>query len=268
MTVIAPRILQVSVGPPGTPGRMWDQSLYIHAKIERTASSTPNKATVELYNLAPLSISYLERPGHVLQVRAGETIPGTLFFGELRASGIKTAVKHPNQVTTLKATDGKRIMQTGHFSGSYPAGTTRSQIVADVLAQNAIARGYVGPLPERVYHAPIMLSAPVDAVLDELYTGEPASWAIHSGRFVLLLDAEAMPGNAPIVSAETGMMGSPERSDKGVKVKTGAVGTVQPGGPFVLNSRLSKGTFKAIKVSTDIDTELKWEDTIMGKALK
>lgn len=268
MTVIAPKILQVSIGPPASPGRMWDQSLYIKAQITRTAGSTPNKAKVEIYNLAPASVAYIERPGNVLQIRAGETVPGTLFYGELRTSGIRTSIKHPNQITELKATDGLRLMQTGYFIGSYPAGTTRSQIVADVLAQNAVARGYVAPIPERTYHAPIMLSNPIAEVLDELYTGESADWSIQDARFNLLLDGQTLPGNAPIVSAETGMIGSPERTDKGIKVKFGAVGVVRPGGGFVLKSRLTSGTYKAAKIVTDIDTELKWEDSITGTVIK
>ena len=267
MTVIEPRVVQVAVGPPGAEGRLWDQSLYISGTVERTSGSTPNKAKIQIYNLAPASLAYLEKPGHVMQVRVGETVPTSIFYGELRASGIKTALKHPDLVTSLEATDGRSIMQSGWFTGSYPANTTRSQILTDVLAQNGIARGYVAPLAERTYQAPTMWADRVDAVLDELYLGELAEWSLQGGRFYLLLDDTPAPGNAPVISAKTGMIGSPERTDKGVKVDFGQVGAVVPCGPFSLVSRLVSGSYKAIKITTEFDTELKWQDKITGRPI-
>jgi hypothetical protein len=268
VTVIQPRILTVSVGPPGSTGRLWDQRLYIKAEIDRVVGSSPNKARIQIYNLAPASLVYLEQPGHVLQVQIGSPTPSTVFYGELRKSGVKTEVQHPNQVTTLEAKDGLTPIRDGYFTGSYPAGTTRTQIRTDALAASAVPLGYVAPLPERTYQAPVIFAAPLREVLDELYSGEPAAWSLQGGAFTLILDDVPRVGNAPVISAATGMIGSPKRATKGISVKWSNVGAVSPGTGFGLTSRLISGNYKAASVKTRADTELLWEDEIVGTVLK
>jgi hypothetical protein len=267
MTVIAPRIVQIAVGVAGAVGREWDQRFYIKGTVTRTAGKTPNKAKVEIYNLSPASLQFLETPNMVLQVRAGETIPGTLFYGDIEKTGVRTKVMHPNQVTTITATDGGRIFQDAYFTGSYPAGTTRTQILTDALAANAIATGHIATLPERVYQAATGYSAPLPDVLDELYAGEPAAWSIQRNAFTLLHDDLPAPGNAPVISVPTGMIGSPERTDKGVKAETNQLGAFAPGTPFVIKSRLVNGTFKTSKVVDAFDTELEWAAKLTGTVL-
>lgn len=268
MTVIQPRIVQVSIGPPGAQGRMWDEQMYIKGEVKRTVGRTPNKATIEIYNLAPASLLFLEQPGMTMQVAVGQGVPSTLFFGDLDKAGVRTKVSHPNQVTTIKATDGKRAMLDGYFDASYPAGTTRTQIRTDVLAANAVPLGYVAPLPERVYQAAVAFGGTMADVLDELYAGEAAGWSLQAGTFTLLLDDVPGPGNALTVSASTGMIGSPERTDKGVKVSTSQLGAVAPGNPFTITSRMVNGSYKAGAVTDKFDTELEWQADLVGTVIK
>ena len=267
MTVIAPRIVQIAVGPPGAIGREWDQRFYIKGEVTRTAGRTPNKAKVEIYNLSPASLQFLETPGMVLQVRAGTTIPGTLFYGDIKKAGVRTKVQHPNQVTTIEALDGKRVFQEAYFTASYPAGTTRTQILTDALAAGRVPVGYIAPLSERVYQAATSYSATLPDVIDELHAGEPITWSLQSGAFTRLLDAAPAPGNAPVISVATGMIGSPERTDKGIKVETSQLGEFAPGTPFVVKSRLVSGTYKTSQAIDHFDTELDWGVKLTGTVL-
>jgi len=268
VTIIEPRYTTVTVGPSGGVGRSWTQDFYINCEVERSGASTPNKAKVELYNLTMESIAYLETPGQVLHVQVGQGSPNTIFYGELRSKGISSQLKQPNRITTLEATDGQAIMQSGYFAGSYPAGTTRSQILVDVLAAGAIPRGYVHPLAERTYQASTAYAAPIWAVLDELYSGEPATWSIQGGKFQLTHDDIARPGNALVISAATGMIGSPERTDRGIKVATSQLGVASPGSLISVQSTLITGSYKVTKATARWDTELKWEDELVAMVIK
>lgn len=268
MTILQPHIVQVAVGPPGAVGREWDQRFYITGEVKKTNGSTPNEAKVEIYNLSPASLQFLETPNMVLQVRAGLTIPSTLFYGDIVKGGVKTKIAHPNQVTTITAKDGKRTFQTAYFTASYPAGTTRTQILTDALAANAVPLGYVGTLPERVYQAAVAFADPLPDVLDELYEGEEAEWSLQGGAFTLLPDALPTPGNAVLVSAQTGMIGSPERTDKGAKVKTTQLGAFAPGKPFTIQSKLINGEYRTVSATDMFDTETRWEVSVTGTELR
>jgi hypothetical protein len=60
------------------------------------------------------------------------------------------------------------------------------------------------------------------------------------------------------------MIGSPERTDKGVKVSTSQLGFVKPGGGFVVESELLDGQYRCTKVNDKADTELEWQSDLVG----
>lgn len=266
VAVIQPRVVQVAVGPPGGTALEWSQ-LYISFTVEESTGRTPNKAKVDIYNLSTHSLQWLEQPGQVMQVFAGDsTTPPEIFQGDLNRGKVVTKRAPPNYITTLEAQDGKRVMQGGYFEGSYPAGTTRTKIRVDVLAANGIATGHVGTLPERVYEAPPSFSAPMREVLDELYAGELAQWSIQRGVFQLVALGQPLPGNAPVISSGTGMIGSPDRTDKGVKVSIrGMAPGTFPGGAFVISSRVWGGQARITKLTRKGDSYGKqWQTDLVG----
>lgn len=267
MTVILPRIVQIDVGLSGAIGRSWNQEFYIRGEVKRSGGRTPNSAKIEIYNLAPPSLLFLEQPLLQMTVSVGTAAPRVIFHGGIKKGGVRTKIAHPNQVTTIEAQDGGRIMQSAYFAGSYPAGTTRSQILTDALAANAIGRGHVAALPERVYQAATAYAAPLPDVLDELYSGEPVEWSLQSRIFTLLHDDQPTPGNALAISTATGMIGSPERTDKGVKVSTVQCGLTAPGAPFAVTSRLVNGSYKCSAVTDRFDTEGEWQADLIGTEL-
>lgn len=264
-----PRLVRVAVGPiVGGVAREWTEKLYITFAVEKTTGKTPNKAKVEIYNLNAASKQWLEQPEQNMQVLAGVGVPSMLFFGELLKGKVNTERKAGDWITTLEAQDGKRILQTGWFTGGYPAGATRSQILTDALAANAVRRGYMVPLPERVYESAPSYSAPLESVLDELYAGENATWSIQGGLFQLVGLGQQIPGPAPVISSATGMIGDPKRSDKGVEVSAILRPELEPGGGFVVQSKTWSGSARITKIGQHGDTDgQKWQSDLVGAPL-
>jgi len=268
MVTIPPRLVKVIVGPRvGGVAREW-ADLFMTFKVSASTGKTPNKAAVEIYNLNAASLQWLEQPEQTLQVLAGETIPSSIFFGDLLTGKVRTKRSGADYITTLEAQDGKRVLQLGYFVGSYGAGTTRSQILTDALSANGITVGYVHPLPERIYEAGASYSEPLESVLDDLYAGEVATWSIQDGRFQLVGLGQPVPGTAPIISAQTGMIGSPERTDKGVKVSVDLAPALKPGGGFVVQSRFWSGSARITALDHVGDREgKKWQTDLVGVPL-
>lgn len=268
--IIQPRVTKVLIGPRvGGVAREFGSPLFIKFDVTRTIGKTPNKGKAEIYGLPPTSLQFIRQPSMVLQILAGETVPGTIFHGDLLAGGINTKWSPPDWITTLESKDGKHAFQEGYFIASYPAGTLRSKILGDALAANAVKRGYIAPIPERVYEDEQSFSAPLTAVLDELYTGEAASWSIQAGAFQLLALGQAAPGTAPVISARSGMIGVPKVTDKGVEVTTLLDGSLGPGGGFVVESSEWSGAARITRARHvgDSDGE-QWETQLLGTPLK
>jgi hypothetical protein len=254
--------ISVSVAPAGTVGLSWSD-LYIKANIELTAGRSPNKAKVEIYNLSQGSLEYLNIPGQVMQVLAGTDRLDQIFYGDLSRKSVETKVAEPNQVTTINAADGQRIFRDRYWVASYPAGTTRSQVLADLLAQNAIARGYISPaIPELTNPSSWAFAGLVRDALDQLYP--EAKWSIQRNTLHLVYPGET-PLNTVVVTPQTGLLGSPEKTDKGMKCKLIFDAQVTPGMGLSVTSRLMSGLYRVTKVTHDLDTEMAtWETSAVG----
>jgi hypothetical protein len=269
MTTIPRRILEAEAGPPGGLGRLWSAS-FIHAQIERVTGAKPNKAVIKLYNLNDISIQVLQTPGHVIQVRAGEgAVTGAIFTGDIDANTVKRTRTGRDIVTEISAQDGQRIYRDSIFARTYPRNTTRSQVLSDLLAEMRIARGYIAPLLERTYPTSRVYAAPARHVLDQLFAPDRATWSIQGGALVVLAAGQAAPGNAPLISARTGMIGIPQRDKAGVKVKSFWIPGTFPGMGFEVQSQFQGGSFRAVKIRDDLDSDGKrWETELTGAKLK
>ena len=266
MAPIPQRIVDIRVGPPGGIGQSWT-ALYSEVGVEMVSGSTPNHATAAIYNLSGASLQSIELPGQQLQILAGETIPGQIFLGDIGNKDVSTTRTGADIVTTIKATDGGRRYREAVLSQSYPAGVTRSVILADVVAAMRVAIGYISPtLVERTYPGATAFVSPARLVLDQLYAPDGGIWSIQSGVLQVLAPGEPTPGNAPLISEQTGMIGLPVADNKGVKVKSLFLPGVRPNGGFVVTSvHRGSGTYKITKVSHDLNSYgQKWETELTG----
>jgi hypothetical protein len=248
MVTIADRQLIIKVGLPGGVAQQWSD-LYCEAEVESTRGKTPNTAKVQIYNLSPTSLQFLKQKNLALQVLAGSGVPSSLFAGDIDARSIKTKRQGPEQITEMTAKDGGAVIRSALFVGSYPPGTTRTQILTDVLAQANLSLGYIDPtITERTYPGPVAWAAPVRDVLSELYAPEGALWSVQNN--VLQVMALGLPGPQPALSvtAGTGLMGSPTVTDKGVDMRIVLNPAVVPGTIISLKSSILSGGFIATKI--------------------
>lgn len=262
-------ILEVRAGPPGGTGRLW-RDIYTEVETERVTGAKPNKAKIKLFNLGDLSLQVLQTPGHVIQVLAGEgTVTGAIFTGDIDKNSVKSTRVGADIVTEISAQDGQRIYRNTVFVRTYPANTTRSQVLSDLLAEMRIARGYIAPLPERIYPTSRVYAAPARHVLDQLWAPDRATWSIQGGALVVLAPGQVAPGNAPVISAQTGMIGVPQRDKAGIKVKSFWLQGTFPGMGFIVKSDFQGGEFRAVKIRDLLDSDGKrWETELTGARLK
>jgi hypothetical protein len=271
---IPQRIARLTIGPPGQPGLTWgpptnaaDRPLYWEAEIEKTAASVPSKAKVEIYNLSPNSLKSLEGAGLVMQVVAGEGTPGELCYADIPRGGVKTRREGSDQITTIEAAEGQRIYREATISASYPPATTRTQILTDVVSAARLTRGHIDPtLPEVTYPAGMTAFGSVRDVLSSLYAPSEARWWLDGRTLHILAPDSALPGNAPVIASDTGMHGSPTRTDKGgIEVTCNLLPAITAGRPFVVRSRFASGSYRATKVQHKINSwGMTWETRLEG----
>lgn len=246
MTTIPDRIVQVRVGPSGGGGLMWSAPLFITFDVEVHTGRTPNKGTINLHNLKDDSVAFIESPDQVVQLLAGEGTPDLLFQGDIHPRDSGTAWEGGTRKTTIIAADGRRKFRDSNFSASYPPNTTRNTILPDVIAGLAVPSSYIATLPPKQYPAGWAWCGRAARALDDIL-GTDATWSIQAGALQILLTGTPMPGNAVVISAATGMIGSPKRTKNGVDFRHRLDPRIRPGGPVRIESREFTGDCRATK---------------------
>jgi hypothetical protein len=266
------RQVAVVIGPPGGVGRRFvgqslptEPGLWINGTVEHTSGNRPNKGKIKIHNLSETTAAEIDTPGNVILASAGETVAGLLFRGDI--SRIETRQSSPTRVTAIEAAEGQRIWRDSVISRSWPANTTRSQILSDVLVAMGAARGQISPaLPERIFATGMVWNGRTRDLLDLLYSSELGErWTMAGNAVNVVLDGEP-PGNVQIVAPETGLIGSPARTKGGgIKCKVKLSATLRPGGGIDVRARFIRGLYRIVKIAHQFDSRgSPWASDVEG----
>jgi hypothetical protein len=251
--IIEDRIVSIRIGPPGRTGREID-GLYARCRIDLTGGRTPNKAKVTIHNLKKDSVQWIEKPGHVLQILAGEKQAGQVFFGDITRRSVKTSWQRPDYVTEITAADGRRIFQKSKFAATYPVQTTRTEVLNDLLASMGLSRGYIDPsIPERTYPGGLVYCDASREVMSELWEPDGAVWSIQGGALQVVASGKPIKRRAIVIDKDTGLIGAPQRTDKGIAVQMDLNPEVKPGAIIVVPSVNVNGGWRVAKATLDFD---------------
>lgn len=265
MTAIPERILKVRVGPAGGEGREWTAPLYIEADIERTIGRHPNKATIKLYNLSDESVRWCEQSGQVCQVLAGEELASQAFYGDITARNVITTWAGPTRVTTIRAADGRRVFRDQQFSASYPPATSRDQVLNDLIQAATVPLGFRAELDLVLYANGWAWAGRWRDAMTEILKPD-AAWDIQDGALRIMRVGELEPGNALVINASTGMIGSPQRTNKGINLETKLVPALRPGVPIRVESREITGEYLVTKLNHKANSKgLVWKTVIAAR---
>lgn len=240
------------------------RDLRVAFSIERDLSAEPNQATITVYNLAERTREELKAKPVEIRLAAGyDGQLATLFRGDL--TWAETRNDGPDVVTRLQVRDGERAVKQAHTRKSYRAGSTD---VRAVLADTAKSMGL--ELPTNIDQANairtklasgLTLDGPSFGEMEKILKPHGFSPSIQNGELQILADDEALAGEAVVVSAETGMIGSPEFGPPGKAGEPPVLSGemllhpgLRPGGTILVRSRRIEGLFRVRKVRHTGDT--------------
>lgn len=212
---------------------------------------TPNHADIRVYNLAEETARRIKREftSVVLQAGYGDTL-GVIFSGQVR----QVRLGRENGADTyldILASDGDRAYNYATVNTTLAAGATaKDQMRA---AQDAMAAQGVdaGELPELV--APILPRGRVMYGMARRHMRDAAeatgsSWSIQDGKSQVVSVQGYLPGEAVILTSATGLIGQPEQTNEGIKVRSLLNPRFRVGGRIRLDNSSIKEYRTEIKV--------------------
>lgn len=216
------------VTPQDAPG-VDLSALHFKFSIKRGDLQTPNSIDVRVYNVSDQTIvgitgskSEAEFSRLILQCGYGDNV-GVLFDGTIKQfrRGRENATDTYLDIT---AADGDRaynyaVVNTTLAAGSTPDDHVNAALAAMAPAPFGITKGYVPPLPQnRLPRGKVMFGMARDSIR-QVASAQRMNWSIQNGQLQLVPLDSYIYTEAVVLNSETGMIGMPEQTQNGVRVK-------------------------------------------------
>jgi len=225
-------------------------------RIEKSVLKTPNTAVIEIYNLNENSRNVLQDEDAIILLEAGyQGNQRGVFVGDV------TKVEHrridADRVTIVEAGDGNNALNESVISKSYASGTNISNVITDIISTFK-GVSFSQNLNTVITSARQLITGgsfegASEQVLDDLLSSYGLSFSIQDGELLVSGDASLEDSEVQIVSASTGLIQSPAKTDTGVSFEMLLEPRIRPGSFIQLDSESIKGLYRATKVVHDGD---------------
>lgn len=248
----APMLQEVTVTSPAASGKLPGidlSQLRFTFKVYAVDEETPPYAVITVYNLSDATArSVLNKQFTEVVLQVGYQDAGT--FGQIFRGTIKQAFRGRENPTTtflrIVATDSDLLYNFGTVGITLKAGSTPQQRLNAIVSQMAIASpeqaGFSSVVFPDVPLGPVLPRGKVlfgmgRAALRDWGSTAGVSWSIQNGKLRLISDTGYLPGTAVVLNSKTGMVGMPQQTDQGIKVRCLINPSLRVGGLVKLNNK-------------------------------
>ena len=260
------RVCELTVAPLSGGAGVSVSGLRVVFEIERTSTSEPNPATVQVYNLSEGTRGMVQDKDQAVILKAGyQDLVQQIFIGVVRR------VEHRREgteiVTELELKDGGIALLEPEFRRAYARGTSRRKIVQDIIrAMPGISEGHLSnTVLKGSISGKLALSGTCKTAMDRLARGWGFEWSVQDNVVQVLRLTGTREGRelAEVFSPLTGLIGSPSRTGRDARAGKGAAGArwasllrpaLVPGGYALIESEFLSGAFKVESVRHSGDT--------------
>lgn len=230
-------------------------NLRVIFEVKKTLTPEPNPAVIRIYNLnashrnlltskefnrASLSVGYEE----LRQIYAGDIVEAnTLRDGE-------------DFISELICGDGFKAYTSSMVNKTLSAGKSDAEILKENTQSMGIETGVVDlPKDRQLPRGKVMFGDPRE-LLHKIAKNNDAQWSIQDGQMTVLPKDKVLADNEGFVlSQETGMVGSPEKTDDGLSLTCLCNPSLRIGGLVRVQSIMSEynGDYKITELSHEGD---------------
>jgi hypothetical protein len=212
------REVEVILGSGGVGLSIKD--LRVQFEVEKTVESAPNEAKIKIFNLTPEHEAQIKEEFDEVILNAGyKDNIGMIFRGN-----IQHVYRYRNKtdtITEIVASDGDKDYRLATINTTFAAGSTNLDIIdAAIDSFQGVGdtnRGTIA-VPGKVYLRGKVVTSNSRAALDNVSKECGVNWSIQNGELDMIGVDDFLP-DVVVINKETGMLGSPTVTDKGVEVR-------------------------------------------------
>jgi hypothetical protein len=204
----------------GSNGNGVDLSgLRIRFTITKTSDSSANEAKIEVYNTTPEHAALFIKVGTDILLMAGyEGNEQMIFTGQVRRG--TRHVEGTDRILLIESGDGDQAIDKATVNKTLEKGCTNDDVAKECQSAMGVPTGHADKLDDKPHTRGKTVSGKASKVMDKVIIKHEAQWSIQDGQLVMLKGSNTRPNAVWLISDSTGMLGSPEETEDGVKVTT------------------------------------------------
>lgn len=212
------RSARVIVGKGGSG--LLIEDLRITFEVIKDHQSAPNQAVIKIYNLNDVNQRRIRFEFEDVVLNAGYKDSEMLLF----RGNIMHVYRYREKtdwVVEIVAGDGDRDFRNAVVNESFAAGMTDAQLVKRLSGSFITTKeGSIKGVSNAARVRGKVVSGNTRRELDLIARQNNCNWSIQDGLLQIIPVDGVLDSQAILVNELTGMVGTPEQDDKGVKIKT------------------------------------------------
>lgn len=241
------RVVAVEFGEPGKVGRRFTD-LRIVFDIKKTSNSEPNKGKIQIYNLTKASQTLAEKKANgtlflKLYAGYGDKLE-TIFTGDINTS--LTRRDGGDVITEFECGDGETQYQETVVNKSFSPGVNFKDVLSTAAKSFGLPINSISGVKDEQFINGLSVSGQSKNVMDDLTKKQGLKWSIQNGALQVTGPDGKVEGRMVVLRADTGLIGSPKKKDKGAFEFISLLQPkIFPGCLVRLESKFLKGDFVA-----------------------
>lgn len=188
------------------------EKLRIKFEIKKSVIANTNYCRVDIYNLSQTTRNRITTDStSLVRVLAGySNNSGLIEIGQGNISNVIHTYKSPDVITTIYSKDGFNATISNRISLSFIDKTPLSSIIDAVIAKLNIPVKFINYNKSILIKNGFSYVGPITDVLDQLGRQYKFRWSIQDGQLQILNGEQGTGNQSVFLSAETGLIESPE----------------------------------------------------------
>lgn len=256
------RVARLVLGSNGSGVEL--TGLRFRFTITKTSDSTANTAKIEVYNVNPEHSALFIKEGTDILLMAGyEGNEQMIFTGQVRRGTRR--VEGTDRILLIESGDGDKAIDKATVNKTLEKGCTNDDVAKECQAAMGVPTGHADDLDDKPHARGKTVSGKASEVMKKVVVRHEAQWSIQDGQFVMLKGKNTRPNAVWLISDATGMLGSPEETEDGLKVTTLLNPAYLIGGVAKIESAYINGGIRIEKIEHSGDTHgAEWSSKLEG----
>lgn len=212
--------------------------LRVKFAIKKSDAQTPNSAEIRVYNLAEETANRIRREFTRVTLQAGyESNFGVVFDGNIKQIRIGRE-NGTDSYLDIAAGDGDDAYNYAVVNTTLAAGATqRDQINASsaALSSRGVGDGFIDSTPPAKLPRGKVMYGMARNYLRQSAEASEASWSVQDGKLQLVKLTGVLPNQAVVLNSKTGLVGTPEQTNDGIKARCLLNPNLKIGGKVQIN---------------------------------